>query len=92
MIQSLLLRLLRQAGLALTTLVIKRVLKAAWRRLAPRAAPLAAGTLATLAAQMAAAHEGHGAWGELHAHGDSLWTLAALGAAVLIGLYLGKRG
>ena len=64
MIQSLLLRPLRQAGLALTP----------------------------LAAQMAAAHEGHGAMGELHAHGDSLWTLAALGAAVLIGLYLGKRG
>ena len=91
MIQTLLFRLFRQAGLVLTSLAIRKALKAAWKRLAPRAAPLAAGTLAALAAQIAAAHEGHGALGDLHAHGDSLWTLALLAAAVLIGLALGVR-
>ena len=91
MIQTLLYRLFRQAGLALTAFVIKKALKAAWARLAPKAAPLAAGTLAGLAAQIASAHEGHGALGELHAHGDSLWGLALLAAAVLIGLALGSR-
>ena len=91
MIQTLLFNLLRKAGVALTVMAIKRVLKAAWKRLAPKAAPLAAGTLAGLAAQLASAHEGHGALGELHAHGDSLWGLALMAAAVLIGLALGKR-
>lgn len=91
MIQTLLYRLFRQAGLALTAFALRKALKAAWKRLAPKAAPLAAGTLAALAAQIASAHEGHGALGELHAHGDSLWTLALLAAAVLVGLALGKR-
>ncbi len=91
MIHTLLYRLFRQAGLALTAWAIRKALKAAWKRLAPRAAPLAAGTLAALAAQIASAHEGHGALGELHAHGDSLWSLALLAAAVLIGLALGAR-
>ena len=91
MIQTLLYRLFRQAGIALSAIVLRKALKAAWKRLAPKAAPLAAGTLAALAAQLASAHEGHGAIGELHAHGDSLWTLALLAAAVLVGLALGKR-
>lgn len=91
MIHTLLYRLFRQAGIALTAWAIRKALKAAWKRLAPRAAPLAAGTLAALAAQIASAHEGHGALGELHAHGDSLWSLALLAAAVLIGLALGAR-
>ena len=91
MIQTLLYRLFRQAGIALSAMVLRKALKAAWKRLAPKAAPLAAGTLAALAAQLASAHEGHGAIGELHAHGDSLWTLALLAAAVLVGLALGKR-
>jgi hypothetical protein len=91
MIQTLLYRLFRQAGIALTAFALRKALKAAWKRLAPKAAPLAAGTLAALAAQIASAHEGHGALGELHAHGDSLWTLALLAAAVLVGLALGKR-
>jgi hypothetical protein len=47
--------------------------------------------LAGLTAQMARAHEGHGAPGDLHAHGDTLWGLAALAAAVLIALALGRR-
>ena len=47
--------------------------------------------LAGLTTQMAHAHEGHGALGELHAHGDTLWGLAALVAAVLIALSLGSR-
>ena len=91
MIHTLLMRLLRQAGLVLTAFVFKRILKKAWKQWAPRAAPLAAGTLAAVAAQLASAHEGHGALGELHAHGDSLWVLALLAAAVLVGLALGKR-
>ncbi len=63
MIQNLLNRTFRQAGVALTA----------------------------LSAQIASAHEGHGALGELHAHGDSLWTLALLAAAVVIALALGAR-
>ncbi|MFN5722751.1 MAG: hypothetical protein ACK47O_02905 [Betaproteobacteria bacterium] len=47
--------------------------------------------LAGLTTQMASAHEGHGALGELHAHSDTLWGLAALAAAVLIALSLGGR-
>ncbi|MEY3286275.1 MAG: hypothetical protein RL500_1005 [Pseudomonadota bacterium] len=47
--------------------------------------------LAGLTTQMASAHEGHGALGELHAHSDTLWGLAALAAAVLIALSLGRR-
>ena len=47
--------------------------------------------LTGLAAQVASAHEGHGALGELHAHGDTLWNLALLAAAVIIGLALGAR-
>jgi hypothetical protein len=47
--------------------------------------------LASLTTQMASAHEGHGALGELHAHSDTLWGLAALAAAVLIALSLGRR-
>ena len=91
MIQNLLYRLFRQAGLALTAWAIRKALKAAWKRLAPRAVPLAAGTLPALAAQIASAHDGHGALGELHAHGDSLWSMALLAAAVLIGLALVAR-
>ena len=99
MIATLLFQLLRQAGVAIGALVLrhvlkrtlKRVLQAAWKRLAPRAAPIAAGTLAAMAAQIASAHEGHGAIGDLHAHGDSLWGLALLAAAVLVGLLMGKR-
>lgn len=45
---------------------------------------------AGLTSQMARAHEGHGALGALHAHGDTLWGLAALAAAVLIALALGR--
>jgi hypothetical protein len=47
--------------------------------------------LAGLTAPMASAHEGHGALGELHTHSDTLWGLAALAAAVLIALSLGRR-
>ena len=91
MIQTLLFNLLRKAGVAISAMILRRVIKAAWMRLAPKAAPLAAGTLAAVAAQLASAHEGHGALGDLHAHGDSLWTLALLAAAVLIGLLLKAR-
>lgn len=91
MISTLLYRLLKQAGVAIGAALLRRVIKAAWKRLAPKAAPLAAGTLAAVAAQLASAHEGHGALGDLHAHGDSLWTLALLAAAVLIGLLLKAR-
>jgi hypothetical protein len=37
------------------------------------------------------AHEGHGGLGELHAHGDTLWGLAALAVVVIVGWALGKR-
>ena len=47
--------------------------------------------LAGLSTQIASAHEGHGALGELHAHSDTLWGLAARAAAVLIALSLGGR-
>ena len=55
------------------------------------AAVMALTALTTLAIPSASAHEGHGAVGEVHAHGDALWGLALLAAVVLIGLFLGKR-
>lgn len=44
-----------------------------------------------LVSQGAWAHEGHGALGELHAHGDTLWGLAALAVVVIVGWAWGKR-
>lgn len=44
-----------------------------------------------LACQVAWAHEGHGGFSELHAHGDTLWGLAALAVVVIVGWALGKR-
>ena len=37
------------------------------------------------------AHEGHGGFGELHAHGDTLWGLAALAVVVIVGWAWGTR-
>lgn len=51
-------------------------------------------TLMGWAVPAALAHEGHGALGELHAHGDTLWGVAALVVAVVVGVVgvvLGKR-
>ena len=91
MIQTQLLPLLGKAGVAISGLTLRRWLQAACQRLAPKAAQVAAGTLAAMAAPLALAHEGHGALSDLHAHGDSLWTLALLAAVVLIGLLLKAR-
>ncbi|MBM3388419.1 MAG: hypothetical protein FJY26_02785 [Betaproteobacteria bacterium] len=64
-----------------------------WPYTAARPAALGTATVVALGlvSQVAWAHEGHGAWGELHAHGDTLWGLAALAVAVLVGLVLGRR-
>ena len=57
--------------------------------------PAALGTAAVVAlgsvSQSVWAHEGHGALSELHAHGDTLWGLAALAVVVIVGWAWGKR-
>ncbi len=52
---------------------------------------VAASAAMGLLSQNGWAHEGHGGFGELHAHGDTLWGLAALAVVVIVGWAWGKR-